>query len=101
MTSYNFKANAVNLSFNVIESFEWKYDVLTSFSDNLSLFIKNSKATFFKKYLEENCIGIGCSVPGIYDEDADCVRSSQVPEMIITPVRNIMEKYFSGIDIHI
>ncbi len=94
LTLYNFKAIALDLTLNTIDSYDFKYDNLTTFTENLTSFIKKSKAFFFKKFSEENCIGIGTTVPGTYDKEADSVRSPQMPEMIVVPIREIFEKHF-------
>ena len=101
LTEYNFKATALDLTLNRIDSFDFKYDNLTTFTENLTSFIRKSKAVFYKKFTEENCIGIGCSVHGIYDKEADSVRSPHIPEIVMVPVRSLFEEHFPGNILHI
>ena len=94
LTAYKFRAALLDLSLSQKDSFEWKYDVLSPFPDNLKSFIQNAKIHFFKKFGEENCIGVGCTVPDIYDPKNDCVRTHRIPEIILVPIRGFFERFF-------
>jgi hypothetical protein len=47
-----------------------------------------------------NCIGIGVSVPGIYDSENDSAHSPRIPEIVVLPIRAFFEKYFSDITVY-
>lgn len=101
LTSYNFRCTVLDLTLTRVDDFYGRYDTLTSYPDNLSLFINRAKGYVYKKYGMENCIGIGVSLPGVYDTINDCARSPRIPEIVALPVRAFFEKHFSDTIVYV
>jgi DNA-binding MarR family transcriptional regulator len=50
LTSYKFHSTVLDLSLNLIETFDGKYETLSSYPDNLTSFINQTKSYVNKKY---------------------------------------------------
>ena len=85
LTSRNFSVTAIDMRLNIINKNHFAYDENLSYSENLDLFLQEVMRQRTLQ-AERHCIGIGVSVPGVYNSEKDRVISSRIAELEDIPI---------------
>lgn len=99
LTAYNFILSILDLRMHQLHNSEYKYKTELSYSENLNSFIRESFLTIDRKFNVKNCIGIGVSVPGVYNKSEDNVPGCKIPELSSVMLKNSISRYFENISI--
>lgn len=92
LTEHAFNLSVIDLSLNLVDSMTYTYNKSIYYDDNLYLFLKSAAAYINNRRDKDKMIGIGITVPGIYNADEDKVVSSKVPELNTIPIRQTFEE---------
>ncbi len=99
LTSCSFKASVLDLRMHQSHKTSYNYKSDSLFAENLNRFLSETAASIAGKYNVSDCIGIGVSVAGSYNSDADSAVSSKLPELSTVKLHSVISNYFPGADI--
>ncbi len=101
LTSRNFIMTVINMRLQIVEKHFYTYKEDYYYSENLTFFLKEIRLLLQTTYDSTRCIGVGVSVPGVYDPESDRVLSARVAELSELPIGEFVRNALEVPNIHI
>lgn len=87
-----FRASAINLRLQTIDSISYEYNDSLFPEDNLIIFFREAGTLLMKHLMEKKMLGTGICIPGRYDSENDTILSSRLKELEGIKISETMKK---------